>query len=60
MGLVARLFPRFRHHEEVIVFGYHWRYCNHWSHKWNLRCWRWSIWDEYYPKHNDKCWAVHG
>lgn len=60
MGILARLSLLWRHNREVVLFGFHWKYCNHRSHVLNLRCWRWFNYDGFCVKHNGTCWSRHG
>lgn len=57
-ALAAHLALRGRHRHTVIVGGWHWRYCNHRSHRTGARCWRWHTYDGQCARHNRSCWAA--
>lgn len=55
--LLAHLRLLGRHGKTAVVFGLYWRYCLHRSHRWNLPCWRWSVYDSYCGPHNHTCYT---
>lgn len=54
--LLAHLVLHGRHQYTVTINGVHWRYCSHRSHRLNLRCWRWFVYDGYCGHHNASCY----
>lgn len=56
-ALLAHLILIGRHHKEVWIGGYRWKYCGHRSHWRRIRCRRWFHHDGYCGRHNESCWG---